>query len=199
MRSGCRLYPSQSHLQLEREGGGEPGQRERDGNRGREKKRQSCRNGERRAGSVSTPGWWIYCGMISLFWEVDDGWDVARHNVSAEKFPFTGGSVRAGWQMMWSAEPLRRTSSRQAPMMGIGIGDSKVGRRNLLWNSLAVSQGRPSHIASVLLSGARHICAHSICLPIFLSYIFLLFLKHTYFSFQTDALGDWLCPWSAPT
>ncbi len=163
--SGCRLYPSQSHLQFERGRVRE----KREGNRGREKRRQSYRNRERRARRVSTPGWWIYCGMISLFWEVDDGWDVASHNVSAEKFPFTGGSAPAGWQMMWSAEPLHLTSHRQASMMGISTGVSKVGRRNLLWNSLAVSQGRPSHTASMLLSGARHICAHSICLPIFLS------------------------------
>lgn len=187
--SGCRLYPSQSHLQLER-----AGSEKKKSNRGIEKKRQSYRNWERRAGSVSTPGWWIYCGMISLFWEVDDGWDVTSHNVSAEKPPFTGGSAQAGWQMMWSVEPLHLTSHRQASMMGIHIAVSKVGRRNLLWNSLSVLQGQQSHTASVLLSRARRICAHSICLPIFLSYIFLLFLKHTYFSFQTEAWGDWLCP-----
>lgn len=58
-RGRCAVAAGSIHHNLTfnwREGRGEPGQRERDGNRGREKKRQSCRNGERRAGSVSTPG-----------------------------------------------------------------------------------------------------------------------------------------------
>lgn len=71
--------------------------------------------------------------------------------------------------------------------MGTRVRASKEGRRNLLRNSPAVSRGRPSRTASVLLSVAKHIGAFfdlssNLSLPTF----FLLFLKHTYFSFQTD-------------
>lgn len=176
--ASCAVAAGSIHHNLTFNWRGARQERERRQQRGREKKRQRYRNRERRERSVSTPGWWIYWGMISLFWEVDDGWDVAGHNVSAEKFPFTGGSARAGWQMMWSAEPLHLTSHRQASMMGISLGVCKVGKRNSLWNSLAVSQGRPSHTASMLLSrGEAHLCTFDLSSNLSLLHFSFYFLN----------------------
>lgn len=187
MCSGCRLYPSQSHLQWE---GGHA--REKNTATEEERKKETKLGKQREEGSKC-----IYTWVMDLlrngFFVLWGGWWLRHHPPQSLCWKVSFHWVFCPGRM--ANDVILRASAHNltASMMGICIGASKVGRRNLLWNSLH----SPSHTASMLLTGARHFCTHSICLPIFPPYIFLLFLKHTYFSFQTDARGDWLCPWSA--
>lgn len=127
------------------------GQREKEATVG-EKEKKKAMEADRRAGSVSTPGWWIYCGVISLFLEVDDG---CEPQCLCWKVCFNWGRCTGKMpnDLMCTASAPNLTP--KASMMGICMGLSKVRRHNLIWNSLAVSQGQPRHTASVRLSRAR--------------------------------------------
>lgn len=128
--------------------------------------------------------------MDSLWrWEMA----TASHKIPGEKFPFPGGGGLCPGRM--ANDAICRASAPHLTATSPHDGKSSTGGHYKVRPPHVICSG-PCYLAGrVTFVHIRFVSPH-----LSLSYIFpLISFKHTYFSFWTDASGDWLCAPPSPT